>query len=116
EFRTLLQRVGKLAGVEVSSGGTPAAAPLVRERPQAKLLLDEELGDWLAKSDTPAVHLSEVGDGFEAGVATPDASVLIQWQPGGRDYAQFEAWLASDAPKIFFDAKQQIRVARRAGC
>ena len=120
EFRTLLQRVGKLAGVEVTGAGAgaggPAAAPLVPEKPEAKLLLDEELGDWLSKVDRPAVRITEIGDGFEVGVATAEASTLIQWQPGGRDYAQFEAWLASDAPKIFFDAKQQIGAARRAGC
>ncbi|MBO1805181.1 DNA polymerase I [Leucobacter ruminantium] len=115
EFRTLLQRVGKLAGAEVPVGGAAPAAELVPEKPEAKLLLDEELGDWLAKADRPAVRIIEAGDGFEVGVATPEASVLIHWQPGGRDYALFEQWLASDAPKVFFDAKQQIGAARRAG-
>ncbi|MFA7497074.1 MAG: DNA polymerase I [Leucobacter sp.] len=114
EFRTLLQRVGKLAGAEVPVGGTSAVS-LVPERPAAKQLLDEELGDWLSKIDRPAVCIARVGEGFEAGVSTADASVLIQWQPGGRDYASFERWLASDAPKVFFDAKQQIATARAAG-
>ncbi|RGE22496.1 DNA polymerase I [Leucobacter sp. wl10] len=116
EFRTLLQRVGKLAGAEVPSGGAAtAAASLVPERPEAKNLIDEELGDWLAKADHPAVLIRESDAGFEVGIATPESSVLFQWQPGGRDYALFEQWLASDSPKIFFDAKQQIGVAARAG-
>ncbi|MFT4231712.1 MAG: DNA polymerase I [Leucobacter sp.] len=116
EFRTLLQRVGKLAGAEVPAGGaTAAAASLVPERPEAKNLIDEELGDWLAKADAPAVLIRESAVGFEVGVSTPEASVLFQWQPGGRDYRLFEEWLASDAPKIFFDAKQQIGTAALAG-
>ncbi|PRI11748.1 DNA polymerase I [Leucobacter massiliensis] len=116
EFRTLLQRVGKLAGAEVPAGGaTTAAASLAPERPVAKTLIDEELGDWLSKADRPAVVIRESEAGFEVGVATPEATVLFHWQPGGRDYAQFEGWLASEAPKVFFDAKQQIAAAARAG-
>lgn len=115
EFRTLLQRVAKLAGAEVPTSGASAAVQLAPEKPEAKNLIDEELGDWLAKSDTPAVLLREVGSGIEVGIATPTASVLFQWQLGGRDYTQFEEWLASDAPKIFFDSKQQIGLATRLG-
>ncbi|WP_336651623.1 MULTISPECIES: DNA polymerase I [unclassified Leucobacter] len=110
EFRTLLQRVGKLAGAEVPAGGATAVS-LVPEQPQAKNLIDEELADWLAKVERPAVLMQLSGDGVEVGVATADASVLFHWLPGGRDYALFEQWLASDAPKVFFDAKQQIAVA-----
>jgi DNA polymerase-1 len=86
----------------------------VPERPEAKNLIDEELGDWLDKADRPAVLIRESEAGFEVGIATPDSSVLFHWQPGGRDYALFEQWLASAAPKVFFDSKQQIAVARRA--
>ena len=114
EFRTLLQRVAKLAGAEVPAGGT-AAAPLGDVLPEAKLLIDEELGDWLSKSERPAVHLAEAESGVDVGLATPSSTVKLRWQPGGRDYAQFEAWLASDAPKIFFDAKAQLKLADRVG-
>ncbi|WP_440313141.1 DNA polymerase I [Leucobacter chromiireducens] len=116
EFRTLLQRVGKLAGAEVPTGGaTATATPLAPEKPTAKLLIDEELGDWLAKADTPAVVIQTSEAGTNVGLATPESSVLFHWQPGGRDYAQFEEWLASDAPKVFFDAKHQLRLADEAG-
>ncbi|QZY53309.1 DNA polymerase I [Leucobacter tenebrionis] len=114
EFRTLLQRVGKLAGAEVPTGGATTVS-LVPEQPEAKNLIDEELADWLAKADRPAVRISESVAGLEVGVATPESSVLFHWLPGGRDYALFEQWLASDAPKVLFDAKQQIAVAARAG-
>ncbi|RZT61121.1 DNA polymerase I [Leucobacter luti] len=114
EFRTLLQRVGKLAGAEVPTVGASTVTPLAPEKPVAKLLIDEELGDWLAKADRPGVVIQHSDAGFEVGLATPESSVLFTWQPGGRDYAQFEEWLASDAPKIFFDAKHQIRAAAAA--
>ncbi|UOQ58860.1 DNA polymerase I [Leucobacter allii] len=116
EFRTLLQRVGKLAGAEVPSGGaTTAAASLVPERPAAKNLIDEELGDWLAKHERPGIQIQELGEGYEVGISTAESSVVFHWLPGGRDYALFEQWLASDAPKVFFDAKQQLALAARAG-
>ena len=117
EFRTLLQRVGKLAGAEVPTGGSTvsAAVPLAPERPESKNLIDEELADWLKKHENPAVLVRELDGGFEVGVATPDSSVRFDWQPGGRDYILFEEWLASDAPKTFYDAKQQLAVARRGG-
>lgn len=115
EFRTLLQRVAKLVGAEVPQGGATTAVPLAPEKPEAKNLIDEELGDWLAKSESPAVLIREVGSGFEVGISTAKSSVMFQWIVGGRDYSQFEAWLASDAPKVFFDAKQQIGLVTRAG-
>ena len=115
EFRTLLQRVAKLAGAEVPQGGATTAVPLAPEKPEAKNLIDEELGDWLAKSERPAVLIREVGSGYEVGISTAESSVMFQWIVGGRDYSQFEAWLASDAPKVFFDSKQQIGLVTRAG-
>ncbi|MBK0419157.1 DNA polymerase I [Leucobacter sp. CSA1] len=114
EFRTLLQRVGKLAGAEVPVAGA-AAVQLAPEKPEPKNLIDEELGDWLDKADSPAVLISRAGDGYDVGLATPDSSVTLHWRPGGRDYALFERWLASDAPKILFDAKAQLTLVAEAG-
>ena len=116
EFRTLLQRVGKLAGVDSADGSAAAAAvSLAPQLPEPRLLLDEELGDWLAKAVQPGIVISDTGSGFEVGIATPDSTVLVHWQPGGRDYLQFEEWLASEAPKVLFDAKAQLKLAARAG-
>ncbi len=117
EFRTLLQRVGKLAGAEVPSGGATTAATIapVPTAPEAKLLLDEELDDWLRKAERPAVSITAVGEGYDVGLATLESAVELHWIPGGRDYALFEAWLASDAPKVFFDAKSQIRSIASTG-
>lgn len=116
EFRTLLQRVGKLAGVDSVAGPEPAgAASLSPTKPEAKTLLDEELGDWLEKADRPAVMIAEGMAGFEVGLATAESTVFINWQPGGRDYELFETWLASDAPKVCWDAKHQMALAAKAG-
>ena len=115
EFRTLLQRVAKLAGAEVSHDPAQPAAPLAPERPEATHLIDEELGDWLAKNQSPAVLIREGLAGLEVGLATETSTVRFDWIVGGRDYGQFETWLASDAPKVFYDAKQQIRLVERAG-
>ncbi|MHA3684453.1 DNA polymerase I [Leucobacter sp. HY1908] len=115
EFRTLLQRVAKLAGAEISHDPAQPAAPLAPERPEAKHLIDEELGDWLAKHPSPAVLIREGLAGLEVGLATEEATVKFEWLVGGRDYGQFEAWLASDAPKVFYDAKSQLELVQRAG-
>ncbi|MCB1274776.1 MAG: DNA polymerase I, partial [Leucobacter sp.] len=115
EFRTLLQRVGKLAGAEVPAGASAAPVPLAPTLPETKVLLDEELGDWLSKARTPAVVISDDAQGLRVGIATEESVVAIDWQPGGRDYALFEQWLASDEPKLFFDAKAQLKVVERAG-
>lgn len=117
EFRTLLQRVAKLAGTEVPSGSTQPA-PGAREIPTApepRQLLDEELEDWLAKAELPAVYLSPVGTGIDVGLSTLESSVEFHWTPGGRDYAPFERWLSSDAGKVFFDAKSQVRAIASTG-
>ena len=127
EFRTLLQRVGKLAGAEQTDGVAAVTASLSPTMPEPKMLLDEELGDWLAKAGEVAIvaeHLADAASAGEAdaasgawqvGIATTESAVLLHWQPGGRDYAPFEAWLASESPKIFFDAKSQVRLLEQAG-
>ncbi|MBN9612445.1 MAG: DNA polymerase I, partial [Actinobacteria bacterium] len=117
EFRTLLQRVGKLAGAEVPEGAVVDASASfdVPTAPEAKLLLDEELDDWLRKADRPAVHITAIGEGYDVGLSTLDSSVELHWIPGGRDYALFENWLAGSDPKIFFDAKSQIRAIAATG-
>lgn len=123
EFRTLLQRVAKLAGQE----GAPITRAVAEQThtpesdatlPTAKLLIDEELGDWLAKSSAQgdvAVIIDQSRGSLLVGLATLEATVQLTWQPSGRDYAQFEQWLASDSTKVFFDAKRSVKIARANG-
>jgi DNA polymerase-1 len=133
EFRTLLDRVLKLEGIagdsEVGQAAAAAAAEKAENAPTPVTLLDEELAAWLARHSgatpeevaadvTRAVSVQvETIDGFPIaiGLATLHETVFLPWTPGSRDYAPFEAWLASEAPKVFFDAKRQIKALRGAG-
>lgn len=115
EFRTLLQRVAKLAGVDGEFVSPTAAPGLNSVPPEPKLLLDEELEAWLAQSERPAVTMQAHEGGVDVGIATLGEIVELTWVPGRADYAPLEAWLASDAPKILFDAKQQLKTAAEHG-
>ncbi|MFE6966401.1 DNA polymerase I [Agromyces sp. NPDC057679] len=132
EFRTLFERLRKLAAGETNGNGNgnggasaPAAAPVPEQAappiPTPRLLLDEELEAWLAKAvaaEPAGLGLSlEVVDGqvIGAGIATAAETVRLPWQAGRSDYAPFEAWLASDAPKIMTDAKPQLEALQRSG-
>ncbi|MFF2495254.1 DNA polymerase I [Agromyces sp. NPDC058064] len=131
EFRTLFERLRKLAAGETNGNGNgngasaPAAAAAPEQAappiPSPRLLLDEELEAWLAKAvaaEPAGLGLSlEVVDGtvIGAGIATASETVRLPWQAGRSDYAPFEAWLASDSPKIMTDAKPQLEALERSG-
>lgn len=130
EFRTLFERLKKIAAGETNGGsaGAPAAAAAPVEAveagptaPTPRRLLDEELAVWLERAtaaEPAGLGLSlEVLDGLVigAGIATAEETVHLPWQPGRSDYAPFEAWLASDAPKIMTDAKPQLKALLRSG-
>ncbi|MFF2390273.1 DNA polymerase I [Agromyces sp. NPDC058104] len=131
EFRTLFERLRKLASGETNGNGSgngasaPAAAVAPEQAappiPTPRLLLDEELEAWLAKAvaaEPAGLGLSlEVVDGrvIGAGIATAAETVRLPWQAGRSDYAPFEAWLASDSPKIMTDAKPQLEALERSG-
>ncbi|MDJ0377779.1 DNA polymerase I [Cryobacterium sp. PH31-L1] len=123
EFKTLLDRVLKLAGEDPA---VEAAVAVIDEIPAvqapiAQDLLDEELQSWLDR--VIAAHPAglgltvEVQDGkpIGFGLASPTETINLPWQPGRKDYAPLEAWLASDAPKIMNDAKHQVKALRRSG-
>ncbi|TFC96970.1 MULTISPECIES: DNA polymerase I [Cryobacterium] len=130
EFRTLLERVIKLegAGAGEAQGTAEGAAVVVPEEavvtapraPLAQDLLDEELGAWIARVSAASPRglglCVEVQDGLAIGfgLSGPTESVNLPWQPGRADYLAFEAWLASDSPKIMHDAKSQIKALRRS--
>ena len=129
EFRTLFERLKKIAAGEAANGAAAPAAEVVERAPEvdaptaptARTLLDEELAVWLQKAaaaEPAGLGLSlDVIDGrvIGAGIATSDETVQLPWQPGRADYAPFEAWLASDAPKIMTDAKPQLKALTRSG-
>ncbi len=124
QFRTLLDRVFKVAGsgepsdVQVEGGvDDDAVAP-----PAVKTLIDEELGHWLAQKDAADAENGygvavEVIDGrlSAIGIATHDDAVLVPGGSGAKDYEQLAAWFASDAPKHFHDAKAAVKALGTAG-
>ncbi|MWB97055.1 DNA polymerase I [Agromyces seonyuensis] len=122
EFKSLLDRVLKLGAEQ---GATPAApAPEAEPAPSApapREILDEELAGWLVRAQAaePAgLGLSiqrQGGQVVGVGIASHAETVFLAWQPGRTDYAPFEAWLASDAPKILADAKPQLEAIARSG-
>ncbi|KQX06832.1 MULTISPECIES: DNA polymerase I [unclassified Leifsonia] len=125
EFRTLLDRVYKLEGSGTTSGAEgaaeiAAAAPGVPPTPTPRLLLDEELQDWLEKAtaaNPDGLGLTvETLDGkvIGFGVASSTEVLDVPWQAGRADYLAFETWLASDAPKILTDAKPQLKALKRS--
>lgn len=116
EFRSLQERVLKLADpIALTSVETAPMAEQVPV-PVPAQLLDEELAGWLARQSDVAIKL-ELVDGSIAsiGLSTLTESVLLNWQAGRSDYTPFEHWLASAAPKRFFDAKPQVKAAATHG-
>ncbi|RWZ61368.1 DNA polymerase I [Labedella populi] len=118
EFRTLLERVLKLEGMD---GGEPAVTAPRISAPVPQHLLDEELRGWLRRASAAnpgglGLRIESIdGRPIAAGVASETETVLLPWQPRGADYAPFEEWLASDAPKLMHDAKPQVKALARAG-
>ncbi|MFD1575358.1 DNA polymerase I [Agromyces cerinus subsp. nitratus] len=133
EFRTLFERMKKIVAGNGNGNGNGAAAtptapaapaadaPAAPAAPSPRRLLDEELAAWIERAvvaEPAGLGLSiEVLDGtvIGAGIATATESVHLPWQQGRTDYAPFEAWLASDAPKIMTDAKPQLKALMRSG-
>ena len=116
EFRTLLNRVAKLAGQDAPVI-TPESARdemPTPSRPVVAHLLDEELEAWLTRESNAhpaglAVHLEPTGEDVRVGVASPTEAIEFFWRSGAKDTKPFEAWLQDARPKIFFDAKAQLR-------
>jgi len=124
QFKTLLDRLlktsaeeGMLDGASGFSEGVETGAVTI---PPVRTMVDEELGNWLAKAsaDGKAIGVQlELGpagiSGF--GLASDDDTVYVPWAAGRMDYQALEEWLASSAPKYFFHAKPQFKALSRAG-
>jgi len=121
QFRTLLDRVLKIADAE--GGGAPTAAHMPEKSgiPAVRTLVDEELARWISvesahgtaplglRVETMGGHLTGIG------LASARESAWVPWASGRPDYAALEAWLASDAPKFVHDGKRQLKALRGAG-
>jgi DNA polymerase-1 len=126
QFKTLLERLMKIAAEEGVTDAIGVPAPLVEETaeqtpPVIRTLVDEELGQWLARTSKdgtlPLGLQIEVGqDGITGfGIASLDDSAFVPWAPGRPDYTALEQWLSSDAPKYLLDSKKQLKTVLAAG-
>jgi DNA polymerase-1 len=130
QFRTLLERVLKIAAIErgdqpgdgagvgdETEAGTMAANSI----PVVRTMIDEELGKWIetvSSSGTKPLGLRVVSQhgvvtGF--GLASREESAFVPWAPDRPDYAALEKWLASDTPKLMQGAKLQLKILRDSG-
>ena len=133
QFRTLLDRVFKLNGIDPAAlperaAGAPGAAEEepVPETPPVRTLVDEELEKWLRDAlaggepgearRTGVQAPATAGSLDGVGIATLADSAWVPWGPHRPDYAALEAWLADrDAPKVLHGAKRQLHALAAAG-
>jgi DNA polymerase-1 len=133
EFKTLIPRVAELAGIEQQMAAVTSAAAVPMPAPVEPSAAD--LRAWLEGADaevgvtvvvegglpqrigfsttfpmpSPSAAGTSSGDSGRVGPAAAEAS----WTPEIAD--ALADWLASDAPKVFADAKPQVKALRRAG-
>lgn len=123
QFRTLLDRVVKIAQAERGDSGEEesAAASASTVIPPVRTMVDEELAKWLETQSvggTVALGLRVEAFGGEIsgfGIASATDTAFVPWAPGRPDYVALESWLASGAPKRLHEAKAQLKTLRRAG-
>ncbi len=113
EFKTLIPRVAELAGIEQQMAAVTSAAAVPLPIPVEPSPAD--LGAWLAaaEGEVGVTVIVEGGHPRRIGFARADAAAEASWSP--EVAAAVADWLASDAPKIFSDAKPQVKALRRAG-
>ena len=113
EFKTLIPRVAELAGIEQQMAAVTSAAAVPMPVPIEPSPAD--LRAWLddADGEVGVTILDEGGLPSRIGFATADAAAEAAWTPEVSD--ALAEWLASDAPKVFSDAKPQVKALRRAG-
>lgn len=122
QFKTLLQRVLKIAAAE--RGDDPVAdAPAEASTtvPVVRTMVDEELAKWI---DTNSAHGSAplgltvaIVDGTVTGLglATATETAFVPWAADRLDYVALTEWLASDAPKFMHSSKAQLKIASANG-
>ena len=116
QFRTLTERVLKIAEAEGADMGSAEEAAPRTDLPIVRTLVDEELAKWLestAGSEVAVIVDAPHGELAAFGLATETETVQVNWAAHRPDYAALEAWLSSDAPKLLADAKTAASVLAR---
>ncbi|WP_341954849.1 DNA polymerase I [Salinibacterium sp. TMP30] len=122
QFKTLLQRVLKIAAAERGDEPTTSApVDTAASVPVVRTMVDEELAKWI---DTNSVHGTKplgltlaIVDGTVTGLglATPSETAFVPWAAERLDYVALTEWLGSDAPKFMHSAKAQLKLASANG-
>ncbi|KAA9110597.1 DNA polymerase I [Microbacterium rhizomatis] len=116
EFKTLIPRVAELAGIEQQMAAVSSAAAVPMPAPVE--LTPDALREWLAGAEGEVGVTIQVEGGLPSriGFAIEGAKNTVvesSWTPEA--VSAIADWLASDAPKVFSDAKSQVKALRRAG-
>ncbi|MGN6128038.1 MAG: 5'-3' exonuclease H3TH domain-containing protein, partial [Humibacter sp.] len=120
EFRTLLERVFKLIEGDGSDSGAVTGAAEELRAPEVLDLSGDELTGWLARVSAEGtlpvtVQLDVIaGELRGVGLSTAEDSALVTVDGGVVDQA-LATWLASDSPKQFDDAKNQLKTLAASG-
>jgi DNA polymerase-1 len=116
EFRTLLPRVFEALGGDEPADSAPAV-----QLPIATEVDADAAAAWLASS-TDEVAVTVVPDAGAPGSASLPARLgfargddVVETSWTTESEARLSSWFASDTPKVFADAKPQIKMLRRAG-
>jgi DNA polymerase-1 len=121
QFKTLLERVLKIAAAEQGDEAVASSAPAATGIPVIRTMIDEELAKWIATQTSDGANAlglrveSSNGEVTGFGLGAADETAYVPWAPGRPDYVALEAWLASDAPKVMTGAKAQLKIARASG-
>ncbi|MBB2976711.1 DNA polymerase-1 [Microbacterium endophyticum] len=112
EFKTLLPRVFEATGTTADDHDDSRP---VATAPSPSDVDAVALTAWLAADPSEVAVTVSVQDRLphRVGLARADDAVEATWSP--EIASALESFLASDAPKIFSDAKPQIKALRRAG-
>jgi DNA polymerase-1 len=127
QFRTLLDRVLKIAAAEGAEGlddevdvaeATPEPDNGV---PVVRTMVDEELGRWLdtasAQGTVPlGLRVETTGSLVTGlGIASATDSAFVPWAEGRPDYTALETWLASSSPKLLHHSKRDLKILKAVG-
>ncbi|MBX3099810.1 MAG: DNA polymerase I [Salinibacterium sp.] len=121
QFKTLLDRVLKIAAADQGADAVAESAPEAAGIPVIHTLIDEELAKWInTQSDHGRKALGlrvQTLDGAVSGfgLAAATETVYVPWAADRPDYTALEAWLVSDSPKVMTGAKIQLKIARDSG-
>jgi len=122
QFRTLLERVLKIAAAENGDDELPTEALATgTDVPPVRTMVDEELAKWIETTSAHGTAPLGVRVEFISGAVTgiglagETDSAFVPWAADRPDYVALEAWLASDSPKYLHDSKRELKWLKRSG-